>query len=65
MGADAVVAATEWPEFRRLDWVSIASRMAGRVVADVRHVVDVDRANEAGLDVIVHGKRVRSLAGAL
>lgn len=64
-GADAVIVATEWPEFGSIDWVSIASRMAGRVVADVRHVVDVDRANEAGLDVIVHGKRVRSLAGAL
>jgi len=29
-GADAIVAATEWPEFRQLDWTTIAGTMPGR-----------------------------------
>ena len=31
---------TEWPEFRELDWRSIASRMAAPVVFDGRRLLD-------------------------
>jgi len=55
VGADAVVVATEWPEFRQLDWRVIAPRMQGRLVADARHVVDVEEAGQAGLQVLVLG----------
>jgi UDPglucose 6-dehydrogenase len=54
-GADAVVVATEWPEFRQLDWAALASTMRGRVVADARRVVDVTAATAAGLTVVILG----------
>lgn len=55
VGVDAVVVATEWPEFRQLDWRAIAPRMRGRLVADARHVVDIEEAGQAGLQVLVLG----------
>jgi UDPglucose 6-dehydrogenase len=39
-GAGAAVIGTEWPEFRELDWRSIASRMAAPVVFDGRRLLD-------------------------
>jgi UDPglucose 6-dehydrogenase len=39
-GADAAVIATEWPEFRTLDWTAIASRMRAPVVVDGRRLLD-------------------------
>ena len=53
--ADAVVVATEWPQFRLLEWQAIARQMRGVVIADARHVVDVDEAARAGLTVIALG----------
>ena len=53
--ADAVVVATEWPQFRLLEWQAIARQMRGTFVADARHVVDVDEASRAGLTVIALG----------
>jgi UDPglucose 6-dehydrogenase len=53
--ADAVVVATEWPEFALLDWEAIAPTMRGRVVADARRIVDVRAASAAGLEVISLG----------
>lgn len=57
-GADAVVIATEWPEFGLLDWASIAPTMAGRVVIDGRQMVDVAAAGAAGLRVVSLGVEV-------
>ena len=54
-GADAVVAATEWPEFRQLDWAAIAPTMPGRSIADARHVIDAERAAAAGYTLVVMG----------
>jgi UDPglucose 6-dehydrogenase len=54
-GTDAVVAATEWPEFRSLDWAAIAATMPGRLIADGRQVVDADQAQAAGFGVVVLG----------
>jgi UDPglucose 6-dehydrogenase len=39
-GAGAAVIGTEWPEFRHLDWGSLASRMAAPVVIDGRRLLD-------------------------
>lgn len=39
-GADAAVIATEWPEFRDLDWASARSRMARPLVFDGRRMLD-------------------------
>ena len=54
-GAEAVVVATEWPEFAALDWAEIAAGMAGTVVVDGRRIVDADAAAAAGLRVIALG----------
>ena len=32
--ADAVVVCTEWPEFRRVNWVDAVQGMVGRLVLD-------------------------------
>jgi UDPglucose 6-dehydrogenase len=61
-GADAVVVATEWPEFGLLDWSAIAPSMAGRVVIDGRGVVDVAAAGDAGLRVVAMGVEVTGAA---
>lgn len=54
-GADAVVVGTEWPEFRQLDWATLAPTMRGTVVADARRVVDIESATAAGLAVVTLG----------
>lgn len=48
-GADACVIATEWDEWRRLDWQLIAERMQGSVVIDGRNGLDPRTVEEAGL----------------
>jgi UDPglucose 6-dehydrogenase len=60
-GADAVVVATEWPEFRVLEWREIARQMRGSLVADARHVVDVEEAGRAGLTVVALGVVTRPI----
>ena len=57
-GADAVGAATEWPEFRQLDWAAIAATMPGRLIADGRHVIDAQAAQAAGYGLLVMGVEV-------
>jgi UDPglucose 6-dehydrogenase len=54
-GADAVIVATEWPEFRVLDWEAMAAVMRGRIVGDARHAVDAAAASRAGFRVITMG----------
>jgi UDPglucose 6-dehydrogenase len=53
-GAELAIIATEWPEFRTLDWFRMAAVMKGREVFDARSVIEFERAAEAGF-------RVRSL----
>ena len=50
-GAAAVLVATEWAEFGKLDWAAAAPRMSGSLVYDTRDIVDVDAAGAAGLRV--------------
>jgi UDPglucose 6-dehydrogenase len=47
--ADLVVVATEWAEYRDLDWVAGAALMRGRLVYDTRGIVDVEAAGAAGI----------------
>jgi UDPglucose 6-dehydrogenase len=53
--ADAVIVATEWPEFETLDWSSLAPSMSGDLVVDGRRIVDVRAASAAGLRVVALG----------
>ncbi len=39
-GADALVIATEWPEYKRLDWGAIRDTMARALVVDTRNLLD-------------------------
>jgi UDPglucose 6-dehydrogenase len=50
-GSDAVLVATEWPEYSEIDWVALGPLMRGRVVYDTRGVVRTDAARAAGLRV--------------
>jgi UDPglucose 6-dehydrogenase len=48
--ADALVLVTEWPEFKSLDLVDLASRMAHPVLVDGRNLFDPEAARKAGFD---------------
>jgi len=61
-GADAVVVATEWPEFGRLAWSEIAPSMNGNVIVDGRRMVDTEAATAAGLRVVALGVEVKGSA---
>ena len=64
VGADAVVVATEWQQFRELDWPALADVMRGRLVVDTRSIVDAGAAARAGVDLNVLGRRVAADASA-
>ena len=49
-GADALVLATEWAEFRTPDIEELAKRMRGRVVIDGRNALDADALRSQGFD---------------
>jgi UDPglucose 6-dehydrogenase len=59
VAADAVVVATEWPEFAELEWAAIAPTMAGNLVIDGRRIVDDAVAAAAGLRVVALGVEAR------
>ena len=41
--AGVVVIATEWPEFRDLDWAALGARMCARTIIDGRRLLDPAR----------------------
>ncbi len=47
-GADALVVATEWNEFKNLDWDKIRNLLAKPVVVDLRNLYDPAQLREAG-----------------
>ena len=47
-GADAVVIVTEWDEFRALDLDTLAAKMRGKTLVDLRNVWDPIEAERAG-----------------
>jgi UDPglucose 6-dehydrogenase len=59
-GADAVVVATEWPEYRSLDWARISHQMRGRTIFDARAIVNRVSASDAGFRLLIHGAIARS-----
>jgi UDPglucose 6-dehydrogenase len=54
-GADAIVIATEWPEFRDLPWTAWVGRPARRLVIDGRRLLDAESLRGAGYAVIQLG----------
>ena len=49
-GADALIVATEWPEFATLDLTSVRRSMRGTLLVDGRGIYDLESAHRAGLD---------------
>ena len=48
-GADVLLVATEWPEFRQVDPVAVKKVMRGSVVVDARNLLDAEKVRAAGL----------------
>ena len=59
--ADAVVVATEWADYRTVDWGAVAAAMRGTLVYDTRAVVDIEAAQAAGLTVVRLGRPTESV----
>ncbi|KQB83309.1 UDP-glucose dehydrogenase family protein [Corynebacterium oculi] len=57
-GAQVVILATEWQEFRDLDPVETAGWVERRNLIDARNVLDLSRWREAGWDVYALGRAV-------
>ena len=55
-GSDAVVVATEWPEFASLDWQTLGGTMRGDLVYDTRRTVAPDSVTAAGLRYVGLGR---------
>ncbi len=49
-GADALIVVTEWLQYRRPNWESVAERLSQPMVFDGRNVYDVDKMAEAGFE---------------
>lgn len=56
--ADAVLVATEWPEYGQVDLTGVAAVMAGDVLFDARNVVDRQAARASGLRYLSLGRRL-------
>jgi UDPglucose 6-dehydrogenase len=63
--ADAVVIATQWPEFSQLDFDKLRARMRGNMVLDGRNHVDANSVIASGLDYYGVGRPARSRQGPL
>lgn len=55
-GVDAILVATEWAEYRSIDWSACARAMRGNLVFDLRGVVDRAAAENAGLRTVALGR---------
>jgi UDPglucose 6-dehydrogenase len=49
-GADALVVATEWPEFKELDWPALLDRMSRPLILDCRNLLDADKMTSLGYE---------------
>ncbi len=57
-GAEAIVIATEWPEFRDLDLARLKTLMAHPLIVDARNMLDPDRVKEHGFRYIRVGRKI-------
>ena len=60
-GADAIVIATGWDAYRRLDWTDSASRMRSPVIFDGRQVVPANHLRE-GTMLLATGRRTERVS---
>jgi UDPglucose 6-dehydrogenase len=57
--ADAVILVTEWPEFRSLDFASLALKMKQKLVLDGRGLMDGKALSAAGIRLLTLGRSNR------
>lgn len=55
-GADVLVVATEWPEFRDVDLGEVRRSMRGHRIVDTRNLLDPAKVRAAGLDYVGMGR---------
>jgi UDPglucose 6-dehydrogenase len=55
-GSEAIVIATEWPEFAKLDWCRVAALTAKPAVVDTRNLLDVHALRRDGFAVLANGR---------
>ena len=55
-GVDALVVATEWPEFKKLDWPTLLDRMSRPLVLDCRNLLDADKMTSLGYEYYSVGR---------
>jgi len=53
--ADAIVIATEWPEFADLAWAELGATMRRRLIVDGRRLLDPDRMRALGFEYVAVG----------
>ena len=46
--SDALILATEWPQYRDLNWESLAAKMRSSIVLDSRNALDRERLSRSG-----------------
>jgi nucleotide sugar dehydrogenase len=63
--ADAVVIATQWPEFLELDFEKLRARMRGTMLLDGRNCVDANAVAASGLSYQGTGHFVRPRSGVM
>jgi UDPglucose 6-dehydrogenase len=57
VNADALMLLTEWPEYRWLNWTTVATLMTGELVFDTRSALDPEVVTDAGLRYVGVGSR--------
>lgn len=55
-GADALVIATEWSQFRSPDFVELKSRLNGKIIFDGRNIYDLNTMKNMGFEYISIGR---------
>lgn len=55
-GADVLVVATEWPEFREVDLAQVRKLMRGHRIVDARNLLDPHKVRAAGFDYVGMGR---------
>jgi UDPglucose 6-dehydrogenase len=55
-GADAAIIATDWDEFRKLDWKRISGEMARPFVIDARNLLDPSEMKQLGFEYFSFGR---------
>jgi UDPglucose 6-dehydrogenase len=56
VGADALILATEWPDYQRLPWGELAKTMRTPIILDGRNVLQRDSLTQAGFRYIGMGR---------